>query len=50
MTNFPGSNQPLLEIGEGRARFMAMAGMLTSASFLVAILFGVPAIVFGPLC
>jgi hypothetical protein len=46
----PGSGQTLLEIGEGRARFMAMAGMLTSAGFLVAILFGVPAIVFGPLC
>ncbi len=46
----PGSGQTLLEIGEGRSRFMAMAGMLTGAGFLLAILFGVPAIVFGPLC
>jgi hypothetical protein len=49
-TEHPGPGQRLLEIGEGRARFMAMAGMLTSAGFLVAILFGIPAIVFGPLC
>jgi hypothetical protein len=46
----PGSGQMLLEIGEGRARFMAMAGMLTSAGILLSILFGVPAIVSGPLC
>ena len=46
----PGTSQTLLEIGEGRTRFMAMAGLLTSAGFLLAILFGVPAIVFGPLC
>jgi hypothetical protein len=46
----PGSGQTLLEIGEGRARFMAMAGIVTSAGFLAAILFGIPAIVYGPLC
>ena len=49
-TEHPGRGPRLLEIGEGRARFMAMAGVLTSAGFLVAILFGIPAIVFGPLC
>jgi hypothetical protein len=46
----PGSGQTLLEIGEGRARFMAMAGILTSAGFLVAILFGIPAILLVPAC
>jgi hypothetical protein len=49
-TEHPGPGQTLLEIGEGRARFMAMAGILTSAGFLLALLFGIPAIVFGPLC
>jgi hypothetical protein len=45
-----GSSQTLLEVGEGRARFMAMAGILTSAGFLIAILFNVAAVVLGRVC
>ena len=45
-----GGSQTLLEIGEGRSRFMALAGMLTSIGFLTAVIFSIPAAVFVPLC
>lgn len=45
-----GGSQTLLEIGEGRSRFMALAGMLTSLGFLLAVLFSIPAAAFVPLC
>lgn len=34
-----GDRHALLEAGEGRTRFMAMCGLLTSASFLIALIF-----------
>jgi len=40
----------LLDRGEGRTRFMAMAGMLTSALFLIALVFGTAALYLVPLC
>ena len=46
----PARVQSLLEIGEGRSRFMAMGGMLTSGGFLIAILFAFPGIAFVPVC
>lgn len=44
------SGHHLLDRGEGRTRFMAMAGMLTSALFLIALVFGVIALYLVPLC
>lgn len=46
----PGSAHHLLESGDGRTRFMAMCGMLTSALFLVALVFGTAALFLVPLC
>lgn len=45
-----GGSQTLLEIGEGRSRFMALAGLLTSVGFFAAVLFSIPAAIFVPLC
>lgn len=45
-----GGSQSLLDIGEGRSRFMALAGMMTSVGFLVGTLFSVPAALFVPAC
>jgi hypothetical protein len=39
-----GDGHSLVDIGEGRSRFMAMAGILTSLGFAGAILFTLPAI------
>lgn len=44
------SGHHLLDRGEGRTRFMAMAGMLTSALFLIALVFGTIALCLVPLC
>jgi len=46
----PGSFHHLLEIGEGRTRFMATVGMLTSVLFLIALVFGVTVICLVPAC
>ena len=46
----PGTSQTLLEIGEDAPASWRWPACSTSAGFLLAILFGVPAIVFGPLC
>jgi hypothetical protein len=40
----------LVEIGEGRTRFLALCGMLTSVGFLVAMIFASLAILLVPLC
>jgi hypothetical protein len=45
-----GSAHHLLDRGEGRTRFMAMAGMLVSALFLIALAFGTAALCLVPLC
>lgn len=45
-----GGSHVLLSIGEGRSRFMALAGVLTSLGFLVGTLFTVPALLFVPAC
>ena len=46
----PGSGHHLLESGDGRTRFMAMCGMLISALFLVALLFGSGVVFMVPPC
>jgi hypothetical protein len=46
----PGSAHHLLESGDGRTRFMAMCGILTSVLFLVALVFGTAALFLVPLC
>jgi len=46
----PGSFHHLLELGEGRTRFMATVGMLTSALFLIALAFGLSVLCLVPSC
>lgn len=46
----PGSGHHLLDAGEGRTRFLAMFGVLTSALFLVATLFATAILFLVPLC
>ncbi|WP_372783493.1 hypothetical protein [Phenylobacterium sp.] len=45
-----GGPHALLSIGEGRSRFMALAGLLTSAGFFIGTLFSIPAVLFVPAC
>jgi hypothetical protein len=45
-----GDRHALLSIGEGRSRFMAFAGVLTSLGFLVASLFSAPALILVAGC
>lgn len=45
-----GDQHTLLAAGEGRTRFMAFAGLLTSLGFALATLFAAPAVVFVPAC
>lgn len=45
-----GSGHHLLELGEGRTRFMAMCGLLTSVSFSLAFLFTAAFLLVAPLC
>lgn len=45
-----GHREALLDIGEGRSRFMALAGLLTSIGFLIGVLFSLPAVVLIPAC
>lgn len=45
-----GSGHHLLELGEGRSRFVAMCGMLTSGGFLVAFVFMLANLILAPLC
>ena len=46
----PGNHHELLAIGEGRSRFMAFAGLLTSIGAIVATLFSVIALLLVPAC
>jgi hypothetical protein len=45
-----GGSQTLMAIGEGRSRFMAFVGLLTSLGFSIATLFSVPAVLLVPAC
>ena len=45
-----GSAHNLLEVGEGRSRFLAMFGLLTSAGFIVAFIFSATTLLVVPLC
>jgi hypothetical protein len=45
-----GDTGVLLDIGEGRSRFMALAGLLTSVGFLISSLFSLPAAIVVPTC
>ena len=45
-----GGAHDLLSVGEGRSRFMALAGLLTSIGFIVGTLFTAPAVVFVSSC
>ena len=45
-----GGGETLLEIGEGRARFLAGCGILTATGFAIAILFDAAVIVGVPAC
>ena len=45
-----GSEHHLLEVGEGRTRFLAMCGLLTSVSFAVGFLFIFSQLWVAPLC
>jgi hypothetical protein len=44
------SGHHLLELGEGRSRFLSMCGALTSGGFLIAFLFMLANLVLAPLC
>lgn len=46
----PGSGHHLLELGEGRTRFLAMCGLVTSGGFSLAFLFTGAYMVVAPLC
>jgi hypothetical protein len=45
-----GDTHALIAIGEGRSRFMALAGLLTSIAFLIGAMFSIPALAFVPSC
>lgn len=45
-----GDSGRLIEVGEGRTRFLAMCGMLVGAGFVVAILFSSASLLLSPLC
>jgi hypothetical protein len=46
----PGSHHHLLEVGEGRARFLALSGIIVSLGFALATIFDVLALLIVPLC
>ena len=45
-----GGSRRLVEVGEGRTRFLAMCGLLASVGFLIATIFSSFAIIVVPLC
>jgi hypothetical protein len=45
-----GSAHQLLEVGEGRTRFLAMFGLLTSSGFIIALFFSSAMLFLIPLC
>jgi len=46
----PGSAHHLLDNGEGRTRFLAMFGILTSVLFALGLVFATAAVFLVPLC
>ena len=46
----PGSAHDLMDLGDGRSRFMAMCGVIISGLFLAALTFGMVAFAVVPLC
>ena len=49
-TEKPGSHSHLLEVGEGRARFLALSGMIVSLGFALATGFDLVALLIVPIC
>lgn len=47
---FAATSGPLIEIGEGRTRFLALWGLMTSIGFLVAVGFDLVALWIAPAC
>lgn len=45
-----GGGGPALDVGEGRSRFMALTGVMTSSGFSLAVLFSLPAALLTPAC
>ncbi|HEY7986429.1 MAG TPA: hypothetical protein VIE17_05875 [Methylophilaceae bacterium] len=45
-----GSAHHILEVGEGRSRFLAISGLLTSAGFIIAFLFFSSTLLIAPVC
>ncbi|HEY7986115.1 MAG TPA: hypothetical protein VIE17_04220, partial [Methylophilaceae bacterium] len=45
-----GSADHILEVGEGRSRFLAISGLLTSAGFIIAFLFFSSTLLIAPVC
>ena len=45
-----GGHRHLLEVGEGRSRFLAVCGMLTAGTFLLVIVFNTLSLILVPLC
>lgn len=45
-----GGGGPALDVGEGRSRFMALTGVMTSTGFSLAGLFSLPAVLLTPVC
>jgi hypothetical protein len=46
----PGSAHHLIEVGEGRTRFLAMFGLLTSIGFMITFIFSATTLIVVPLC
>jgi hypothetical protein len=46
----PGDQEALLEVGEGRTRFMALAGMLVSGLFVLGVIMNTIPLFIMPLC
>jgi len=49
-TEKPGSHHHLLEVGEGRARFLALSGTIVSLGFALATGFDLIALLIVPIC
>ncbi|MDQ2802823.1 MAG: hypothetical protein M3Y41_09110, partial [Pseudomonadota bacterium] len=46
----PGKTASLLEVGEGRTRFLALVGILMGLGFAIAIVFDTVVLLVVPLC
>jgi hypothetical protein len=45
-----GGSHHLVEVGEGRSRFLAVCGMVTAGGFFIAIAFNTLSVLLVPLC